>query len=165
MQLLNPEDLTLQHNTHTLGIINLIAFVEDNSKQNSNGAEDLLSCLRERVKSKLMAENRYQKMFYLRELFLGIFYWSSNNNLKVEDYCRFTRQYLNKNGTATENDFKTEFNKIINEVLPAENKAAFEILIGRHLISTENGLRYPVSYLLKTCSINKKIYFSDDFQI
>lgn len=59
-------------------------------------------------------------------------------------FCRFTDQYLNGNEIATEADFNIEFNKVINRVLPADNKAEFEILIGKNLIRKKNVQIYPV---------------------
>lgn len=131
------------------GMINIMAYIEepDDGHESSTSAEMLL-VLRKRISSRLMGAIRsHPKMFWLRKLELGYYYWSDLSDLTIEDYLEYIPLESNER-CIDERKLRSLMSEINNRFLLRSHTASWEILVGRQplLDKTRNVLRFPVIF-------------------
>lgn len=134
------------------GMINIMAYIEESAGNvESTTSADVLLVLRKRISSRLMGAIRsHPKMFWLRKLELGYYYWSDLSDLTIEDYIRYLEyiplesdeQYID------EKKLRSLMSEINNRYLLRSHTASWEILVGRQPLLDEkrNVLRFPVIF-------------------
>jgi hypothetical protein len=125
-------------------IINVVAYVGAPSDLNGKFANTLLSSIKDRIFTELMAKNPYPKLFYRRRKSeSGYFYWTDENDLTVDDYVRLTELTAQEN-ILEEDVFKREMSGILDKPLPDKNSALWECLVGQQMIKVGDHFKYPV---------------------
>lgn len=134
------------------GMINIMAYIEESADNQDNATSaEMLLVLRKRISSRLMGTIRsHPKMFWLRKLELGYYYWSDLSDLTIEDYIRYLEyiplepheRYID------ERKLRTLMSGINNRYLLRSHTASWEILVGRQplLDVKRNVLRFPIIF-------------------
>ncbi|EDS26375.1 conserved hypothetical protein [Culex quinquefasciatus] len=117
----------------------------------SSTSAEMLLVLRKRISSRLMGAIRsHPKMFWLRKLELGYYYWSDLSDLTIEDYIRYL-EYIpleSDERYIDERKLRSLMSEINNRYLLRSHTASWEILVGRQPLLDEkrNVLRFPVIF-------------------
>ncbi|XP_039441538.1 uncharacterized protein LOC120422219 [Culex pipiens pallens] len=134
------------------GMINIMAYIEESADgQDSSTSAEMLLVLRKRISSRLMGAIRsHPKMFWLRKLELGYYYWSDLSDLTIEDYIRYL-EYIPLEADERyidERKLRSLMSEINNRYLLRSHTASWEILVGRQPLLDEkrNVLRFPVIF-------------------
>lgn len=134
------------------GMINIMAYIEESADDEaSSSSAEMLLVLRKRISSRLMGAIRsHPKMFWLRKLELGYYYWSDLSDLTIEDYIRYLEYIPLESGERyiDERKLRTLMSEINNRYLLRSHTASWEILVGRQplLDKKRNVLRFPVIF-------------------
>jgi hypothetical protein len=143
--ILNGEDVVWAcEDVFSKSIINVVAYVGAPSDSNEHFSKTLLSSIKDRIFTELMAKNPYPKLFYRRRKSeSGYFYWTDEKDLTVDDYVRLTELTTGEN-VLEEDVFKREMSGILDKPLPDENSALWECLVGQQMIKVGGQFKYPV---------------------